>query len=88
MLDPADAEKIAFPHLVLASKDEPVGAVAGFKTTIESKRNGGYVETYSMFHGWMGSNARLGDPEGRREYSRGYNELLEFFQVYLLGGHD
>ena len=84
MLDPEDAKEITIPHIVLASKDEPADMVAGFKQVIESNGIGGLVTTYPMFHGWMGSNARLGDDEGRREYTRGHAQLIEFFQTYLL----
>ncbi|KAL4912429.1 hypothetical protein BDW62DRAFT_216308 [Aspergillus aurantiobrunneus] len=83
MLDPADAEEITIPHAVLASKDEPIDMVAGFKAVIESRDIPGYVTTYPMFHGWMGSSAKLGDDEARKEYIRGYTELLGFFQKYL-----
>jgi hypothetical protein len=74
MLDPADAKEINIPHMVLASKDEPAEPVAGFKAVIEDRLGaiGGFVETYTtMFHGWMGTNAKLDQDEGRNGYIRG-----------------
>ena len=70
-MEKADAEKIAIPHIVLASKDEPADAVADYKQVIESNGIGGCVETYStMPHGWMGARADLENEEPRKEYVR------------------
>lgn len=74
MLDPNDAKEINIPHMVLASKDEPAEPVAGFKTVIEDRSGAivSFVETYAtMFHGWMGTNAKLHDVESRDGYIRG-----------------
>jgi len=79
-----DALKIAIPHIVLASKDEPADAVADYKEVIGSNATGGVVETYStMHHGWMGARANLEDPANLKEYERGYKQLAEFFNKHL-----
>jgi uncharacterized LabA/DUF88 family protein len=71
-MDVADALPIAIPHIVLASKDELLEAVAGYAKTIESNSKGGIVETYpTMWHGWMGARADLDREESRAEYTRG-----------------
>ncbi|KAJ5196750.1 dienelactone hydrolase [Penicillium cf. viridicatum] len=83
MLDPADAKEINIPHMVLASKDEPAEPVAGFKTVIEDRLGaiGGFVETYTkMFHGWMGTNAKLDQEESRNGYIRGYTQVIDFLR--------
>jgi len=79
-----DAVKIAIPHIVLASKDEPADAVADYKEVIGSNATGGVVETYStMHHGWMGARANLEDPANLKEYERGYKQMAEFFHKHL-----
>ncbi|CAG8092610.1 unnamed protein product [Penicillium salamii] len=71
-MDAVDALPLAIPHIVLASKDEPAEAVAGYAKTIESSSQGGAVETYSnMWHGWMSARADLDGEESRAEYIRG-----------------
>jgi hypothetical protein len=77
-MDVADAASLSIPHIVLASKDEPVDAVTGYARVIESNESGGHVETYStMWHGWMGARADLDGEESRAEYTRG-SETLNF----------
>jgi hypothetical protein len=67
-----DALKITIPHIVLASKDEPIDIIADYKEIIESNGKGGFVETYgSMHHGWMGARANLEDTANLKEYERG-----------------
>lgn len=70
-MDKADAERIAIPHLVLASRDEPADVVEQYKEVIANGA-GGHVETYrSMWHGWMGARADLAGEESIKEYRRG-----------------
>lgn len=72
LVNVADAEKLAIPHLVLASKDESPDAIQGYARIIDSNGIGGQVETYgSMWHGWMGARANLDDDHSRAEYTRG-----------------
>ena len=72
-MEKSDAEKLAVPHLVLASKDEPADAVAQYKDVITASGKGGHVETYeTMWHGWMGARANFEKEDSRNEYARGY----------------
>ncbi|KAJ5771427.1 uncharacterized protein N7511_003478 [Penicillium nucicola] len=83
-MDMADAAQITIPHIVLASKDEPVDAVTGYARVINSNESGGHVETYpTMWHGWMGARADLDVEESRSEYTRGYSQLAAFFEKNL-----
>ncbi|KAJ5885508.1 hypothetical protein N7495_010018 [Penicillium taxi] len=82
-MDATDAEKLAVPHIVLASKDEPADAVAAYADII-AKGKGGIVETYpDMWHGWMGARSNLEQESSRVEYTRGYEQLGNFFEKYL-----
>ncbi|KAJ5375910.1 hypothetical protein N7509_012796 [Penicillium cosmopolitanum] len=82
LMDAADAQSVAIPHLVLASKDEAPETVAAYRPLVAPK--GGAVETYStMWHGWMGARADLEKEESRAEYVRGYTQLADFFEKHL-----
>lgn len=71
-MDVEEAKKLTVPHIVLASKDEPVEAVKGYAEVIAANGIGGVVETYpTMWHGWMGARAQLETPGGLAEYQRG-----------------
>ncbi|KAL4931693.1 dienelactone hydrolase family protein [Aspergillus undulatus] len=71
-MDGADAQNIAIPHAILASKDEPVAEVEKYAEFIKEKGLGGFVETYEgMWHGWMGARANLEKEESLKEYVRG-----------------
>ncbi|KAL4895506.1 Alpha/Beta hydrolase protein [Aspergillus ambiguus] len=84
-MDKADAEKLTTPHMVLASKDEPGDVVQDYKNIIDANGIGGHVETYStMWHGWMGARADLDAKEASSEYLRGYTQVADFFEKYLL----
>ncbi|KAL7270951.1 hypothetical protein RUND412_006328 [Rhizina undulata] len=84
MLNPEEAKEVSIPHLLLASKDEPAEAVSAFKSILGSSGNGevrekSVVETYGgMFHGWMAARSNLEDEENRREYERGYKQLVSW----------
>ncbi|OOF94071.1 hypothetical protein ASPCADRAFT_397762 [Aspergillus carbonarius ITEM 5010] len=72
LMDVEEARKLAIPHIVLASKDEPVDAVKAYSEVIASNGIGGHVETYpTMWHGWMGARANLTGEESLAEYKRG-----------------
>ncbi|OGM40597.1 dienelactone hydrolase [Aspergillus bombycis] len=82
--DKTDAEKLAIPHIVLASKDEPAEEIQGYTDVISTNGIGGHVETYStMWHGWMGARANLDSEESNAEYRRGYTQVADFFEKYL-----
>ncbi|KAJ5110402.1 hypothetical protein N7532_000937 [Penicillium argentinense] len=83
LLDPADAQFVSIPHMVLASKDEEADKVAAYAPLVAPKS--GVVETYSsMWHGWMGARANLENEESRAEYVRGrYAQLADFFEKHL-----
>ena len=51
MLDVTDAKALTIPHIVLASKDEPAEAVAGYADVIANGK-GGVVETYPTMVYW------------------------------------
>ncbi|KAL2830920.1 hypothetical protein BDW59DRAFT_14865 [Aspergillus cavernicola] len=84
-MDKADAEKVAIPHAILASKDEPQEIVSAYSEVIEANALGGFVETYGkMWHGWMGARADLKEEESSKEYIRGYGQLVGFFEKYVV----
>ncbi|RAL03163.1 uncharacterized protein BO80DRAFT_470820 [Aspergillus ibericus CBS 121593] len=84
LMDVEEARKLTIPHIVLASKDEPVDAVKAYSEIIASNGIGGHVETYTtMWHGWMGARANLTVEEGSAEYKREYNQLADFFEKHL-----
>jgi len=80
-----DVEKIAIPHLVLASKDEDATIVGEYKEVLEARKDGkSEVETYAeMHHGWMGGRARLQEEHFKNEYLRGYTKCAEWFTSIL-----
>ncbi|RDA91204.1 hypothetical protein CP533_3412 [Ophiocordyceps camponoti-saundersi (nom. inval.)] len=81
MVDPADAEGITVPTVLLASKDEPEQAVAKFEASLKGPK---LVETFSdQIHGWMAARADLSDKRVKEEYERGYKTLLTFFGEHL-----
>lgn len=83
-LDAKDAEALTAPHILLASKNEPVAQVAEYKSILAQPGKTGEVTTYpTMFHGWMGARADLADADNVREYTRGYEQVAAFFSKHL-----
>jgi dienelactone hydrolase len=81
MVDPEDAKRIKIPYCVLASKDEPEDAVKGFEQNLTAPK---HVETFStQVHGWMAARADLENEEVRKEYERGYQTVLNFFNQHV-----
>ncbi|KAH8908174.1 alpha/beta-hydrolase [Coniochaeta sp. PMI_546] len=77
MVDPAEAEGIKVPLILLASKEEPVDKVKEFENKL---KNAKHVETFGdQIHGWMAARADLSDARVKEEYTRGYKTVLEFF---------
>jgi len=83
-IDAEDAEKMAIPHICLASPGEPADIVAEYAEIFKRTGKIGVVETYDkMYHGWMGTRAELADEEKKREYERGYKQVADFFNKYF-----
>ncbi|PFH59395.1 hypothetical protein XA68_12425 [Ophiocordyceps unilateralis] len=81
MVDPADAEGISIPMMLLASKDEQPEAVQKFEGALKGPK---LVETFSdQIHGWMAARADLSDDRVKEEYKRGYKTVLTFFGQHL-----
>jgi dienelactone hydrolase len=80
MVDPADAEKITSPSLMLASKDEPAEDVKKWEAALKVPK---HVETVDQIHGYMTARANLEDETNKAEYERGYKTLLEFYAKHL-----
>lgn len=81
MVDPADAEKVQIPMMMLASKDEPAEDVKKYEANLTVPK---HVETYStQVHGFMSARGDLNDSEGKKEYERGYKAALTFFHEHL-----
>ncbi|QIW95892.1 hypothetical protein AMS68_001410 [Peltaster fructicola] len=81
MVDPKDAEKIVIPHMMLASKDEPVAEVKQFKEALKTPH---VVETFSdQVHGFMSARADFENPRTKEEFERGYKMAVGFFQEHL-----
>ncbi|KAH9895372.1 alpha/beta-hydrolase [Xylariomycetidae sp. FL2044] len=82
MVDPAEADKIKVPLLMLASKDEPPEDVKKFEQGLKHapKR----VEIFGdQIHGWMAARSDLDDPRVKEEYTRGYQIVLEFLSEHV-----
>ncbi|RAK79069.1 alpha/beta-hydrolase [Aspergillus fijiensis CBS 313.89] len=76
MIDPAGAEKIAVPYILLASQEEAPETVQAFEAKLSVPH---HVETFGdQVHGWMAARADLSDPHVREEYLRGYRTVLRF----------
>lgn len=81
MVDPADAEKIKVPIMMLASQDEPADAVKQFGEALKVTKQ---VETFGdQVHGWMSARAELNDEKVKSEYERGYKLAVDFFNAHL-----
>lgn len=77
MVDPADAEGVTVPFVLLASKEEPDDAVKKFEDALQVPK---HVETFKdQVHGWMAARADLDDAHVKEEYERGYKTVLTFF---------
>jgi dienelactone hydrolase len=80
MVDPAEAEGIQVPFILLASEEEPVDKVKEFENKLKHAK---HVEIFGdQIHGWMAARANLSDPRVKEEYTRGYKTVLEFFGKY------
>jgi len=81
MVDPADAEKITIPTLMIASKDEDAEAVKKFEANLKVPK---HVEIFSSeIHGFMTARGDLENETTRKEYERGYKTALDFFAKHL-----
>jgi len=81
LLDPADADVVTIPMIMLPSGDEDVETVAEFERRLKTEKR---VETFTeRIHGWMSSKADFVDPKANADYHRGYQLLSEFFAKYL-----
>jgi dienelactone hydrolase len=78
MVDPADAEGVKVPFIMLASGDEPADDVKKFEDALGSTRK--HVEIFKdQIHGWMAARADLSDDKVKQEYERGYKTVCQFF---------
>ncbi|KAM4065199.1 dienelactone hydrolase family protein [Hirsutella rhossiliensis] len=81
MVDPADADGIKVPMILLASKEESKEDVKKFEDALKVPK---YVEIFpDQIHGWMAARADLSDDRVKHEYERGYKTLLEFFSRHF-----
>jgi dienelactone hydrolase len=77
MVDPADAEGLTVPFVMLASGDEPAEDVKKFEDALKVPK---HVEIFGdQIHGWMAARADLSNDRVKAEYERGYKTLLDFF---------
>ena len=80
-VDAEDGKKTTIPFAILASKDEPADAV---KAKHEALTTPKIVHIFDkQVHGWMSARADLKDPEVKKEYERGYQITLDFFDAHL-----
>jgi dienelactone hydrolase len=78
MVDPAEAEGIKVPLIMLASGEEPADKVQQFEANLKTAAK--HVETFQdQVHGWMAARADLSKDRVKEEYTRGYKTVLEFF---------
>lgn len=77
MVDPADADGLSVPTIMLASGDEPADDVKKFEDNLKVAK---HVEIFKdQIHGWMAARSDLKDEKVKREYERGYKTVVEFF---------
>ncbi|KAI2472703.1 Alpha/Beta hydrolase protein [Annulohypoxylon bovei var. microspora] len=77
MVDPAEADGIKVPFVLLASGEEPADAIKEFESKLKVPN---HVETFGdQVHGFMAARADLSDPRVKAEYTRGYQTILDFF---------
>ncbi|KAF1988509.1 dienelactone hydrolase family protein [Aulographum hederae CBS 113979] len=81
LLDPADADVVTVPMMVLPSGDEDVPTVKEFEKRLKEDK---YVETFpDRVHGWMASKADFEDVGANADFHRGYKLLSEWFAKHL-----
>ena len=81
MVDVADAEKVNIPMLVLPSQDEDQKTFEEYASKL--KKDGKLEYFGNMPHGWMSARGDLNDSEAKKEYERGYQLAVEFFNEHL-----
>jgi dienelactone hydrolase len=80
-MDPAEAEKVTIPMMLLASEEESEELVGEYTAGL---RGTSRVEHFKgQVHGFMSARADLGDPGVRKAYHEGYRLALEFFNENL-----
>ncbi|GME49929.1 Dienelactone hydrolase [Neofusicoccum parvum] len=81
MVDPADAEKVSVPYLLIYSKDEDEEAVKNWQKNLKVK---GHIEPFKdQIHGFMAARSDLSDSRVKEEYTRGYKSVLAWFHENL-----
>ncbi|OCL15168.1 dienelactone hydrolase [Glonium stellatum] len=76
-----DVERFTIPHICLASQTDNKEGIAAYAELLNGKA--GEVETYDIYHGWMGARAMMDDLRTVNEFERGYNQLANFFIKHL-----
>ena len=81
MIDPADAEKIVIPSLMLASAEESAEEVRNWEEALKVEK---HVEILGdQVHGWMSARGNLEDEKCKEAYEKGYKTFLEWFAKHL-----
>lgn len=81
MVDPADAENVAIPFLMLPSKDEDKAAVDAFEAKLKVPHE---VEWYNdQIHGWMAARSDLSDKKVVAAYEKAYTKVVTFLHQYM-----
>jgi dienelactone hydrolase len=81
MIDPADAEKITIPTLMLASEEESAEEVKRWEEALKVEH---HVERFGdQVHGWMSARGNLEDAKCKEAYEKGYRIFLEWFAKHL-----
>ncbi|OQO13751.1 hypothetical protein B0A48_01981 [Cryoendolithus antarcticus] len=75
------AGEVTVPVLALCSKDERESEYAEFKPALKTEHE--FHEFPEMVHGWMAARGDLGSPEVERDFWRGYELVLHWFQQHL-----
>lgn len=76
MVDPAEADGISVPYVLLASGEEESKTIEEFEGRLKVPH---HVETFAdQVHGWMAARADLSDKHIKEEYARGYQIVLDF----------
>lgn len=81
MVDKGDAPGIKIPYLMLPSGEEPKDDVAAWEKEVKVDHKVEWFE--DQVHGWMAARSDLSKENVKKEYQRGYQLVLEWFQAHL-----
>ncbi|CDM28450.1 Dienelactone hydrolase [Penicillium roqueforti FM164] len=83
LLDIADAKATNIPHICLSSPEEQADVLKEYEQAMRANVDVEFELYETMFHGWMGSRANMENEQNSKEFTRGYEQIADFFNVHL-----